>query len=80
MMHAKFSARRLIDCLYNIGLYASYSETARFEISIIDDPEKFNIVSDTYLQLIYNNADHNTATIDGKNTFHYMGGIMCTNR
>ena len=77
MMHAKFSARGLIDCLYNIGLCASYSETARFETSIINDPEKFNIVSDTYLQFIYDNADHNTATIDGKNTFHCMGGIMC---
>ena len=76
-MHAKFSAIGLIDCLYNIGLCASYLETARFETSIINDPEKFNIVSDTYLQFIYDNAEHNTVTIDGKNTFHCMGGIMC---
>lgn len=77
MMHAKFSARGLIDCLYNVGLCASYSETVRFESSIVNDPEKFNIVSLAYLQFVYDNADHNTATIDGKNTFHCMRGIMC---
>lgn len=77
MMHTKFSAKGLIDCLYNIGLCASYSETIRFETSIVNDPDNFNFISDTYLQFVYDNADHNTATIDGKNTFHCMGGIMC---
>ena len=32
---------------------------------------------DSYLQFVFDNADHNTATTDGKNTFHCMGGIMC---
>lgn len=77
MMHTKFSARGLIDCLCNIGLCSSYSETIRFENSIINDPEQVEILADAYLQFIYDNADHNTATIDGKNTFHCMGGIMC---
>lgn len=77
MMHTRFAARGLIDCLYSIGLCASYSETVRFESSVVNDPEKIDIISDTYLQFSYDNADHNTSTIDGKNTFHCMGGIMC---
>ncbi|CAB3228080.1 unnamed protein product [Arctia plantaginis] len=31
---------------------------------------------DSYVQFVYDNADHNTCTIDGKNIFHAMGGIM----
>lgn len=77
MMHTKFAARGLIDCLSNIGLCASYTETVKFENSLINDPENINFISDTYMQFVYDNADHNTATIDGKNTFHCMGGIMC---
>lgn len=76
MMHSKFAARGLIDCLYNLGLCASYPETIRFENSIVNDTENFKFVSDTYLQFVYDNADHNTG-YDGKNTFHCMGGIMC---
>lgn len=77
MIHTKYAARGLIDSLSNIGLCASYAETCRFESSVVFEPEKFDIVSDTFLQFSYDNADHNTATIDGKNTFHCMGGIMC---
>ena len=77
MIHTKFAARGLIDCLYNIGLCESYAETVRFENSLVNDPEHFDFIGDTYLQFVYDNADHNTATIDGKNTFHCMGGIMC---
>lgn len=67
----------LIDCLLNLGLCASYSETVKFENSLINDPENINFISGTYMQFVFDNADHNTATIDGKNTFHCMGGIMC---
>lgn len=34
------------------------------------------IAPHSYIQFIYDNADHNTCTIDDKNTFHAMGGIM----
>ena len=77
MIHKKFAAKGLIECLYNIGICASYSETVRFETSIVSDPENLTLLPDSYLQFVFDNADHNTATIDGKNTFHCMGGIMC---
>ena len=76
MMHKKHASKNLIDSLNHIGLCASYDETLLFESSIVNDPQQYNL-SESYIQLIFDNADHNTNTIDGRNTFHSMGGIMC---
>lgn len=76
MMHKKYASKGLIDSLSNLGLCSSYKETLRFEASIINDPANHSCSPDSYIQFIYDNADHNTCTIDGKNTFHAMGGIM----
>jgi hypothetical protein len=32
-------------------------------------------VSDSFSQFIFDNADVNIETLDGKNTFHALGGI-----
>lgn len=40
------------------------------------DPENFSINTDSFVQFIWDNADHNTRTIDGFGTFHTMGGII----
>lgn len=32
-------------------------------------------IDGTFLQYVFDNADHNINTIDGRNTFHAMGGI-----
>lgn len=75
MMHRKYGSKDLIDSFANIGLCASYDETKRFEASILHDPQNHTCFEDTYIQYAFDNADHNTCTIDGKNTFHAMGGI-----
>lgn len=46
-----------------------------FEASIVTNPESLHITNAS-LQFVSDNADHNTRTIDGSNTFHAMGGIM----
>lgn len=33
--------------------------------------------ANAFCQFSFDNADHNTCTIDGRNTFHAMGGIEC---
>ena len=76
MMHRKHASKGLIDCLSNLGLCASYYDTQLFESSIVKNPDNYTISTDSFLQCIFDNADHNTATIDGRNTFHAMGGIM----
>lgn len=76
MIHKKYASKGLIDSLSNLGLCSSYKETLRFEASIIKDPANHIVSPDSYVQFVFDNADHNTCTIDGKNTFHAMGGIM----
>lgn len=34
-----------------------------------------NAYNNAYSQFVFDNADHNVNTIDGRNTFHPMGGI-----
>lgn len=76
MMHKKHASKSLIDSLHNVGLCASYEETLLFEASIIHDPQQYDLTN-SYIQFVFDNADHNTDTIDGRSTFHSMGGIMC---
>lgn len=76
MIHKKYASKGLIDSLFNLGLCSSYKETLRFEASIVQDPANHNLSPDSYIQFVYDNADHNTCTIDAKDTFHAMGGIM----
>lgn len=76
LIHRKYASKKLIDCLANLGLCGSYSETILFESSIVKDPEIFKIADDSFIQCIYDNADHTTKTIDGLNTFHAMRNIM----
>lgn len=75
MIHKKYASKGLIDSLSNLGLCSSYKDTLRFEASIIKDPANHIVSPDSYVQFVFDNADHNTCTIDGKNTFHAMGGI-----
>ncbi|KAJ8887626.1 hypothetical protein PR048_013843 [Dryococelus australis] len=30
-----------------------------------------------FVQFVFDNADHNTRTVDGRGTFHMMGGVQC---
>ena len=70
MMHKKYASKGLIDALSYLGLCASYDETLRFEASIVNDPDNHSCNSECFIQYIFDNADHNNCTIDGKNTFH----------
>lgn len=77
MIHKKFAAKGLIDSLSHLGLCTSYRETQLFEKSITNDPEQYKVSGDLFVQFVYDNADHDSATIDRRGTFHAMGGIMC---
>lgn len=78
MMHAKLTSIGLINSLSFIGLFASYDETLKFEASILNDINEHKYPN-AYVQFVLDNADHNTITIDGKNTFHAMDRIESVN-
>lgn len=79
-MHKVFGSRFLIDTLNHLGFSSSYTEVQKFQLNAaaqqgIDlPPAKGN---DT-IQFVADNVDHNSATLDGHNTFHGMGIIAVT--
>ncbi|KAJ8685596.1 hypothetical protein QAD02_021389 [Eretmocerus hayati] len=75
VIHKQHASRKLIDNLSFIGICASYTETMLFEASLVKDPESLQLTQ-AFIQFAFDNADHNTQTLDGSNTFHVMGGIM----
>eukprot|EP00745_Piridium_sociabile_P028795 TRINITY_DN4651_c0_g1_i13.p1 TRINITY_DN4651_c0_g1~~TRINITY_DN4651_c0_g1_i13.p1 ORF type:complete len:569 (-),score=93.64 TRINITY_DN4651_c0_g1_i13:45-1751(-) len=76
-MHKTFASRFLVDTLNKLGICSSYSEVQKFHLNAavtqgLDLPE---ITEGKTLQFVADNADHNSATLDGRGTFHGMGAI-----
>lgn len=75
-LYKKYGSRKLIDVLSSLGFCSSYTEAVRLEVSaILSQPLEVN--GQSFAQLVYDNADFNVQTLDGYNTFHMMGGIVC---
>lgn len=75
MLHRKFGSRRIIDIFSNLGLCSSYDEALLCQDSFLLHGQP-NIKEGVFSQWVFDNADHNVNTIDGKKTFHSMGGIQ----
>lgn len=56
-----------------VGLCASYDETKLFETSIMH-PDNHSCSVYSYVQYVFENTVY-MCTVDGKNTFHAMGGV-----
>ena len=78
-MHRLYGSLFLIDSLYSLGFCSSYSEIQKFEAcaAVEGSSEKQTIGVNDCLQFVADNVDHNTDTLDGKQTFHGMGMISC---
>lgn len=76
-IYRKTGSRLVIDVLSKLGISASYHSIQLHEASTIKDPPEFRITEETFVQFVYDNTDHNTSTLDGKRTFHCLGGIAC---
>ena len=76
MIHKKHASKTLIDSLCYLEFCASYSETILFEASVVNHSQTYQMSSDSYVQFVFDNVDHNTNTFNGTKTFHAMGGIM----
>ncbi|KAK7088302.1 hypothetical protein V1264_022235 [Littorina saxatilis] len=75
-MHHCFDSKFLIDTLYSLGFCSSYKEVLTYEMNaaVSENNVAFQ-VDGHFTQYIADNLDHNTATLDGWNTFHGMGMI-----
>ena len=62
------------DHLSQLGFSESYFEVRNYKKAIIDTEDISPIIlPGSFVQWITDNVDHNSQTIDGKNTFHGMG-------
>ncbi|CAH0403847.1 unnamed protein product [Chilo suppressalis] len=75
-INRKSGSKLIVNLLAKLGVCASYHSVALHELSAIK-AEVSKIVKPCFTQYVYDNADHNPCTIDGKNTMHIMGGICC---
>ena len=78
----KYSSKWLNTTLHRFGFAVSSDEIIRFKQSVIqyDDSDDIAIAhGDTFLQYVGDNTDHDTNTIDGKNTHHGLGSILLFN-
>ncbi|CAC5424082.1 unnamed protein product [Mytilus coruscus] len=74
-LHRNFASRFLVSTIHSLGFCTSYSEIQRFQSSAaksqgVDLPGD---VSNSYIQFVADNVDHNIRTLDGNDTFHGMG-------
>ncbi|KAL8579434.1 hypothetical protein ACOMHN_026799 [Nucella lapillus] len=77
LLHRSFASRFLVDLAFHLGFSSSYTEVRKFERNAahahgIRLPET---TENTVIQYMADNVDHDTATLDGRGTFHGMGII-----
>ena len=74
--------RWLVDELSRLGFSVTSDEVTRYKQSVLQSDGIGNVIPDfnsgAFTQWVADNVDHNTATLDGKATFHGMGIIAAT--
>ncbi|KAJ8671125.1 hypothetical protein QAD02_002384 [Eretmocerus hayati] len=74
-IYRKTGSKLVIDILNKLGVVTSYYSILLYEASVIMDPPKI-IIGNIFVQFVFDNTDHNVATLDGFLTFHCLGGIQ----
>lgn len=74
-INRKSGSKLMVNLLFNLGVCASYYDVALHEMSAIK-AEVTTITPPVFGQYVYDNADHNAQTLDGKNTIHVAAGIV----
>ena len=62
--------------LCSLGIFTSYSEAVRYQSSATQNSAPA-IDGNANLQYVFDNADYNLRTLNGHDTFHAKGGIIC---
>lgn len=71
-VHRKFGSKLLVHILHKLGFSTGYNEAQLFEVSCMKSTPP-TILSDSFMQFVFDNADFDVHTIDGFHTFHCMG-------
>ena len=83
-MRHHFHSRYLIDFANAMGWCLSYATILEFEkCAAVSQSEHFSLqISNSFIQYVADNFDHNVITLDGLNTLHIMGilGLLTPGR
>ena len=76
-LHDHFVSKHLVDTLSQLGFCICYSEVRKFEknAAIAFNKNDYLVAENQTLQHVADNMDHDTVTLDGKNTVHHIGMI-----
>lgn len=73
-VYRKTGSKLVVDFLLKFEESASYASIQLYKASMIIDPPVYHIDS-AFVQFIFDNTDHNVATLDDRETFHCLGEI-----
>lgn len=75
-MNHLYGSRFLVETLYSMGFACSYSEVLKYQSNAaMSQNVALKELNGQFVQFVADNVDHNTATLDGHNSFHGMGII-----
>ena len=80
-MDNMFGSHWLIDELSKLGFPVSYQEVRHYKQSVVENDDSLNSMVSArpeFAQWVVDNVDHNTAILDGKNTFYGMAIIAAS--
>lgn len=77
-IHRRYASKQLIQLLNSLGFCVNMAVVHRYEFSVLSSEKRPSPHARSFTQFCFDNADFNTRTLDGRNTFHCMGGINCT--
>lgn len=69
----KYGSKELVQMCHAMGFSCCYNEVRNYKISAAMQRE-VNLQENTFIQFVHDNADWNLETLDGKGTFHSLGG------
>lgn len=72
----QYGSRNFIKICSSLGYSASYYETEVYLQSLLEAGEP-EIERGNFFLFVFDNIDINLRTLDGKDTFHALGGIEC---
>lgn len=75
-LHRRYASKYLNNILASLGFTCSYAVVVKFETAAYFSVPLY-ISNEDFVQMVFDNADMNIITLDGKNAFHAMGGIIC---
>lgn len=75
IIRRKTGSKHVVNLLSQLGVSVSYYNVELYETSTIMNPPRL-VINNAFVLFVFDNTDHNVRTLDGRKTFHCLGGIV----